>query len=369
MTSPAHGSTHTVGATLTIAANASDADGIAHVDLFADSVLLGRVTTSPFSRTWSSSVAGTHRFVAIATDTRGASTTSSPVDVTLQPAACTTLAAPVFSPAAGTYSGNVSVTLSTSSSGAVVRFTLDGSDPTASSAQYTQALSLASTTTVRARTFGTGCASPSAVTSATYQVIPVVNCGSVAVPTLSPASGTYVGSVNVSLATSTAGGVVRYTTDGTDPHSGSPEYTAPLAIAATTTVRARTFLSTCSPSAAASGTYQITPAQTAPTPTFSPAPGAQPLNASITIATADPFATIRYTTDGTEPTESSSLYSGPMTLTGPLNLKAKAYRSGYGPSATAAAVYAPQLPVPTVTPASGDYGTRRPPRRCRHRGW
>ena len=50
-------------------------------------------------------------------------------------------------------------------------------------------------------------------------------------------------------------------------------------------------------------------------------------------------ASIYYTTDGSSPTESSSLYTGTMTLTSGTTINAKAFKSGYNPSAVAAASF------------------------------
>lgn len=50
-------------------------------------------------------------------------------------------------------------------------------------------------------------------------------------------------------------------------------------------------------------------------------------------------ATIFYTTDGTEPTKSSSVYQGPLNLTGNTTVRAVAYRDGLLPSAQSAATY------------------------------
>ncbi|HOW29533.1 MAG TPA: chitobiase/beta-hexosaminidase C-terminal domain-containing protein [archaeon] len=48
---------------------------------------------------------------------------------------------------------------------------------------------------------------------------------------------------------------------------------------------------------------------------------------------------IRYTLDESEPTESSSIYNSPITITQDLTLKAKTYKTGYDPSTTATFQY------------------------------
>ncbi len=79
--------------------------------------------------------------------------------------------------------------------------------------------------------------------------------------------------------------------------------------------------------------------QTVATPTFSPAEGIyfEAQNVSISCTTEE--AAIHYTTDGTEPTESSSLYNTPITISESTTLKAKAFKSGYTASNIASATY------------------------------
>ena len=164
----------------------------------------------------------------------------------------------------------------------------------------------------------------------------------------------------MTLATSTPGGAIRYTIDGSDPHAGSLLYTQGIVLTSgtTTTVRARTFLGGCASSGLAQATYQVVAPQTTTAPTLSPAPGLHPRDTSITMAVADPFAIIRYTTDGSEPVGSSQQYVGiPIPLAAPLTIKAKAYRPDHDPSATVSGDYTLRLPKPTMTPASGAYAS------------
>ncbi len=60
---------------------------------------------------------------------------------------------------------------------------------------------------------------------------------------------------------------------------------------------------------------------------------------TVTITCATPGATVRYTTDGTEPTESSTQYTGPITVAQSLTLKAKAWKTDYFPSYVKTADY------------------------------
>ena len=79
-----------------------------------------------------------------------------------------TVATPTFTPLDGaTFAGSQAVTLACATPGAAIRYTLDGSEPTAASALYTAPVQLTQTTTVKARAFVAGMAD-SAAASATY---------------------------------------------------------------------------------------------------------------------------------------------------------------------------------------------------------
>jgi hypothetical protein len=78
-------------------------------------------------------------------------------------------ATPSFSPAPGTHSGQVSVTLASSTPGAVIRFTLDGSTPTTGSEVYVAPIVVTSTTQIRAAAFANGYET-STVASGTYTI-------------------------------------------------------------------------------------------------------------------------------------------------------------------------------------------------------
>ncbi|MEW2521640.1 chitobiase/beta-hexosaminidase C-terminal domain-containing protein [Actinacidiphila alni] len=81
----------------------------------------------------------------------------------------TTVATPSFSPAGGTFSSAQTVTISDATSGASIRYTLDGSAPTASSTLYSAPLTISSSTTVKAIGIKSGSAN-SAVATASYTI-------------------------------------------------------------------------------------------------------------------------------------------------------------------------------------------------------
>jgi hypothetical protein len=69
------------------------------------------------------------------------------------------VAQPTFNPHRGAYWKPIAVTLSTASSGSTIRYTTDGSEPTASSPLYTGPIDVPVTTTIRAVAFKAGMAS------------------------------------------------------------------------------------------------------------------------------------------------------------------------------------------------------------------
>jgi hypothetical protein len=102
------------------------------------------------------------------------------------------------------------------------------------------------------------------------------------------------------------------------------------------------------------------------TPTLSVTAGTYAAAQTVTISDATANATIYYTTDGTAPTTSSSVYHGPITVSSSETLEAIATASGYTISAVATAAYTINLPTPdfsvaastvSLTVAGGQSGT------------
>ena len=98
----------------------------------------------------------------------------------------------------------------------------------------------------------------------------------------------------------------------------------------------------------------------AATPTFSPAGGTYASAQSVTIGTTTPSATIYYTTNGSTPTTSSAVYSGPVTVSSAETVQAIAAASGSSTSAAGSATYTINLPAaatPTFSPVGGTYAS------------
>jgi uncharacterized protein (DUF2141 family) len=84
ITGPAPNASFSEPATITLEVEARDPDGsISSVEFFAGATSLGTVTNAPFSLSWSNVVAGDYALTARATDNRGGSATSAPVNITV----------------------------------------------------------------------------------------------------------------------------------------------------------------------------------------------------------------------------------------------------------------------------------------------
>ncbi|MBR4829684.1 MAG: chitobiase/beta-hexosaminidase C-terminal domain-containing protein [Muribaculaceae bacterium] len=91
------------------------------------------------------------------------------ITVTYSDGGTTTVATPTFSPEAGTYTSAQNVTISTTTSGATIHYTIDGSTPTTDSPVYSTPIEVNSTTTIKAIAMKSGM-NNSAVATATYTI-------------------------------------------------------------------------------------------------------------------------------------------------------------------------------------------------------
>lgn len=256
---------------------------------------------------------------------------------------------PVFTPPGGTLTdGPVNVSVTSATPGAVVRFTENGSEPTEASPVWSGQRSLSANAVFKAKAFKEGW--PASETAEAVYVFQV------ATPTVEPVSGTYASPLSVSAASSTSQTVLRYTINGSDPTETSSVLAGSLVMPmGTSTLRVRAFRTGWSPSEVVTRSYLVA-SSVAPTPQVSPAPGVHDIGVKITM-TVSGTATIRYTLDGTEPHESSPVYSSPITLTEPKTVRARAFRTGSVPSNIAGGDYVLRLPPPSVSPAAGQYSS------------
>ncbi len=249
------------------------------------------------------------------------------------------IATPAVSPSGGTYTQPQTVTVSTTTPNVTLRYTTDGSTPTESSAIYTVPLYFPTTTTLKVIGFRDGW-NNSSQRSATYKM----NFGTLPPPDIAPGEGMYITSVVVTLS-SLPGATIRYTTNGNTPNTLSPIYSEPLTVSTSQTIKAIAYHPDYSTSPVTTAVYVIDIAG----PVFTPGGGVQPPGQAITIASETPGATIRYTLDGRDPTDSDPIIpSGDSIVAANYTLKARAWKPGCATSPTTTATYQVSGPLTGV---------------------
>ena len=138
-----------------------------------------------------------------------------------------------------------------------------------------------------------------------------------ATPSISPSGGTFTSDQSVTLSSATTGATVYYTTDGSDPTGSSTVYTAAFTVggAGSHTVKAMATKSGYDNSSVASATFTIS-YPTVVTPSFSPPAGTYNADKEVSISTSTAGAVIYYTVDGSAPTDASSVYTSPISVSG-----------------------------------------------------
>lgn len=263
-----------------------------------------------------------------------------------------TVAAPGFNPQAATYSAEIDVAITSATSGATIRYTTDGSTPTEMAGTvYAGPVHVSESLTLKAVAYRTGWTT-SAVTSGDYTIAPLVSA-----PVFDPGPGTYLTAQDVTITTATTGASIRYTTDGSTPADTSGTlYTGPVPVSQSTVLKAVAFRAGGTTSMVTSGQYLIGPLVEAPQ--YSPPPGEYADAQDVTITTATASASIRYTTDGSTPTETAGTpYAGPVNIASSLTLKAVAYQTGSRTSSITSGAYTIGFVVaaPEFSPGPGTY--------------
>jgi hypothetical protein len=253
--------------------------------------------------------------------------------------------APTFSPVAGAYLSTQTVSISCSNKNAVIYYTTNGSTPTTGSAVYSGPVTVSSNETLSAMALAPG-GSDSPVSQAGYTITPPA-----AAPVYSPASGGYGTVQTITLSDATSGATIYYTTNGSTPTSQSTPYTGPITVSASTNFQAAALASGGSLSPVTKAWYTIT--LPAATPVISPAPGTYNTIQPVTLSTPTPNATIYYTLDGTYPTTSSAVYTGPITATTNTAIIAIASAPSYNASSAVRGSYTIIAPPPSITPQLG----------------
>jgi hypothetical protein len=306
------------------------------------------------------SATATLRFFSV--DTVGNAGAAGSEQYTIDLAAPTTTA----SPAGGTYPGAQSVTLScndgTGGGCAATYYTLDGSTPTTGSSRYTTPLLVDRNLTLKFFSVDRS-GNTETVRTETYAID-----GATPTVSVSPIGGTYTSAQTVTLTCSDTGGsgcrALHYTLDGSTPTAGSPVYSAPLTLSATTALKFLALDGAGNSSGVRVETYIIDSGP--PTTTASPAGGAYRSNQAVTLSCDDGSGSgcleTYFTVDGTTPTTGSTRYTGTaITISGDTTLKFFSVdRLGHTESVrTELYVLDRSAPTTTASPTGGTYAPSR----------
>jgi hypothetical protein len=326
-TSSPPGGTYSANQTVTLASATAGASLFYTLDNTTPSATNGTRVTTPI-------VIGTSCTLKVIATKAGM--TDSAVDTEAYTITTSAVATPIFSPAPGTFTTPPTITITTLTSGATIRFTLDGSLPSATVGFiYSAPFALAAgTQQVNAIAYKAG-STDSTIARATYTA--PAPCP---VPIFQIAYGQPIWGGVLSLQVQIiAPYSCRYSTDGSTPSdtSGAPLTTSSgigtimLPLNPPVTVQAIGYFP---------GMLDSAIAKLCAPPMATPIPGAYTYPTVITLTCVTAGATIRYTTDGSLPTHSNgTVYSTPFTLSASCTLLAIAYLADYTDSAVGPGQY------------------------------
>jgi peptidoglycan/xylan/chitin deacetylase (PgdA/CDA1 family) len=259
----------------------------------------------------------------------------------------------------------VSVSLSSVDSDtgvAVIRYTTDGSDPTAFSPIYSAPVSVGTTTTIKYRAWDNA-GNIEATQSQLISIDTVAPTSSITCNGGACSGSSYPSAVTVALSAIDSGGsglaAIRYTTDGSDPTTSSTLYTGTFSVSSTTTVKYRAWDNAGNVEGTNSQSIQIAPPDATP-PTSSIACNGSTCSSgwytapvSVSLSAVDSggsgVAFILYTTDGSDPSSSSPVYSGPFTVSSTTTVKYRAWDNAGNVEATKAQLIQVDTAAPQVT--------------------
>jgi hypothetical protein len=281
-----------------------------------------------------------------------------------------------FSPGSGVYSGEISVRITHGfGADAVIRYTLDGRDPTGSDpiAQEETSISLNGNATIQASAWKDG-VQVGEVASAWYSfyIQPLI---------FTPPPGTVSYGTEVSISCPTPGVQIFYTFDSVhltnylqqagavweiagplvpvlvpNPDVRWLPYAGPIPIHSNLVITAR----------AEKPGYTYLPRPAAPyelprlpRPEFDPPQGPITNGAPVMIASRVPEATIRYTLDGSEPNSDSPEYLEPLLLSENTPLRARLFLHGFNPSHVRYTYYRAETGLPAPRPGSDEWPALR----------
>ncbi len=252
-------------------------------------------------------------------------------------------AVPVIDPPGGSYATQQYITISSDDSGAVFKYTLDGSVPDSNSTTYNGNLEIANSATLKVIAIMDERVL-SAVAEATYDIQIL---GNVATPSYSPSSGIFSRPVNVSINCATQGANIYYTQDGSEPDKNSNLYADPVTLDKTTTLKSIAFFNGLNPSQVRTQVFEFKVENV----NFSPQGGTYYETKTLYLTSVPEDAEIYYTLDGTSPSEETGLlFEDGIIIDNSVTVKAIAVKDGFTSSDVQSASYIIELaPMQTIS--------------------
>ena len=159
-----------------------------------------------------------------------------------------------------------------------------------------------------------------------------------AMPVFSVPSGNYTDEQQLEIHSSDANAKIYYTLDGSEPTAANGTlYILPISVDEIVTVKAIAVREGSVTSPVATAAYVF--ALTAKAPVFSVKTGKYSAAQTVALTSETEGAKIYFTTDGTDPTEQSTCYTAPITVSETCTVKAIAVADGMKVSDIASAVY------------------------------
>lgn len=194
--------------------------------------------------------------------------------------------------------------------------------------------------------------SSTAVTAPISVMVQGLESNKVALPAADPVPGLYTSAQQVVLSSETVGANVYYTTNGTLPTVSSAKYVLPVQVTESMTIKAiavkKASVGDAVYSSEVAEFSYIIQLDKAAMPTAAPAPGVYVGAQQVTLTCPTDGAAIYFTTDGSNPTSQSSLYTGPIVVGESKTIKAIAIKAGMEQSDIAAFSY-------TIAGSSDEY--------------
>ena len=156
-------------------------------------------------------------------------------------------------------------------------------------------------------------------------------------PVFTPDGGIKNNTVSVSISCATTDADIYYTTDGNEPSLGATKYSSPVYINKNTELKVKAYKSNWVESDLNTADYQMKVAEVS----FNPEPGTYTNPFYITMNTVTDSAVIYYTLNGSQPNQSSAIYSDSLDIyiNNNTNVRAIAFRQNFDSSTVAIGDY------------------------------